>query len=202
MSFASGFALTANTSACSNKYVLGTRSMGDALWLKSHESDDLHWIHLPRSLWPNSVEVLRYFFRSSSSKIRRWFDFLFQSTHFFLTKSQSHRVLFTQLFLTLLMNALQQSLCFLEVTLLLGRRTPKNPFIKWVSTTWARTTHKKPKSSNLFYKQSTWFCLSHRFSTFACCFSCNRSTKALITSMASGNLFCSRLGKPCKYWLR
>lgn len=34
-------------------------------------------------------------------------------------------MLFTQLFLTLLMNALQQSLCFLEVTLLLGRRTPK-----------------------------------------------------------------------------
>jgi len=72
-------------------------------------------------------------------------------------------MLFTQLFLTLLMNALQQSLCFLEVTLLLGRH-PQNPFIKWVSTTWARTTHKKPKSSNLFYKQSNYLILS--FSPF------------------------------------
>ena len=109
-------------------------------------------------------------------------------------------MLFTQLFLTLLMNALQQSLCFLEVTLLLGRHT------KTLSSTgfqtWARTAHKKPKSSNLFYTHSAWFYLSHPFSTFARCFSCNRSTKALITSMASGNLFCSRLGKPCKYGLR
>ena len=69
-----------------------------------------------------SLKILFQIFKFEDSKMI-WFSV---SKHtFFLTKSQSHRMLFTQLFLTLLMNALQQSLCFLEVTLLLGRRTPK-----------------------------------------------------------------------------